>query len=176
MTRKRGRENGNFRFASGRKSINMRIRMDGGAKYTWWRQIKQTTLVHVWLQANEWTQMYPGWSKRQPPQALFTVSSTGIYSLIKWTPHLPLRMFTNEVRHLISASNCRIVVQVPSPPGQTPRWMTSVVTGRARLLGFRVGFVGQNPSLGTLRLSGFGPFRALGFSGLFQAFLVYVQQ
>ena len=52
---------------------------------------------------------------------------------------------------------------------------TSVVTGRARLLGFRVGFGGQNPSLGTLRLSGFGLFRALGFSGLFQAFLVYIQ-
>ena len=52
---------------------------------------------------------------------------------------------------------------------------TSVGTGRARLLGFRVGFGGQNPSLGTLRLSGFGPFRALGFSGLFQAFLVPVK-
>ena len=51
----------------------------------------------------------------------------------------------------------------------------SVVTGRARLLGFRVGFAGQNPSLGTLRLSGFGPFQASGFSGLFQAFLVHVQ-
>ena len=51
----------------------------------------------------------------------------------------------------------------------------SVGTGRARLLGFRVGFAGQNPSLGTLRLSGFGPFRASGFSGLFQAFLVHVQ-
>ena len=48
----------------------------------------------------------------------------------------------------------------------------SVGTGRARLLGFRVGFASQNPSLGTLRLSDFGPFRALGFSGLFQAFLV----
>ena len=46
----------------------------------------------------------------------------------------------------------------------------SVGTGRARLLGFRVGFAGQNPSLGTLRLLGFGPFRALGFSGLFRAF------
>ena len=46
----------------------------------------------------------------------------------------------------------------------------SVGTGRARLLGFRVGFAGQNPSLGTLRLSDFGPFRALGFSGLFQLF------
>ena len=57
--------------------------------------------------------------------------------------------------------------------------MPSVVTGRARLLGFRVGFAGQNPSLGTLRLwafSGFGLFWALpGFSGLFQAFLVHVQ-
>ena len=51
----------------------------------------------------------------------------------------------------------------------------SVGTGRARLLGFRVGFAGQNPSLGTLRLSGFGPFQALGFSGLFQAFLVPVK-
>ena len=51
----------------------------------------------------------------------------------------------------------------------------SVGPGRARLLGFRVGFAGQNPSLGTLRLSGFGPFRASGFSGLFQAFLVYIQ-
>ena len=51
----------------------------------------------------------------------------------------------------------------------------SVGTGRARLLGFRVGFAGQNPSLGTLRLSGFGLFWALGFPGLFQAFLVYIQ-
>ena len=53
--------------------------------------------------------------------------------------------------------------------------LVSVGTGRARLLGFRVGFGGQNPSLGTLRLLGFGPFRALGFSGFFQAFLVHVQ-
>ena len=52
---------------------------------------------------------------------------------------------------------------------------SSVGTGRARLLGFWVGFGGQNPSLATLRLSGFGPFRALGFFGLFQAFLVHVQ-
>ena len=37
---------------------------------------------------------------------------------------------------------------------------SSVGTGRARLLGFRVGFGGQNPSLGTLRLLGFGLFRA----------------
>ena len=50
--------------------------------------------------------------------------------------------------------------------------LSSVVTGWARLLGFRVGFASQNPSLGTLRLLGFGPFWALGFSGLFQAFLV----
>ena len=47
--------------------------------------------------------------------------------------------------------------------------LTSVVTGRARLMGFRVGFAGQNPSLGTLRLSGFGPFRASGFFGLLWA-------
>jgi len=59
---------------------------------------------------------------------------------------------------------------------------TIVGTGWARLLGFRVGFSGQNPSLGILRLSGFGPFRALGFFGLFwafagvfHAFLVHVQ-
>ena len=53
--------------------------------------------------------------------------------------------------------------------------MSSVVTGRARLLGFRVGFVGQNPSLGTLRLSGFGPFWASGFFGLCQAFVDHVK-
>ena len=38
-----------------------------------------------------------------------------------------------------------------------------VGTGRARLVGFRVGFSGQNPSLGILRLLGFGPFWASGF-------------
>jgi len=54
--------------------------------------------------------------------------------------------------------------------------LSSVVTGRVRLLGFRVGFVGQNPSLGILRLSGCGPFRALGFSGLFQAFLMSINK
>ena len=64
---------------------------------------------------------------------------------------------------------------VRSQHSQVPAVHSSVVTGRARLLGFRVGFAGQNPSLGTLRLSGFGLFRALGFSGLFQAFLVYIQ-
>ena len=53
--------------------------------------------------------------------------------------------------------------------------ISSVGTGRARLLGFRVRFAGQNPSLGTLRLSGFGPFRASGFSRLFQAFLDHIQ-
>ena len=62
---------------------------------------------------------------------------------------------------------------IHSKPQITPTVRGSVVTGRARLLGFRVGFGGQNPSLGTLRLLGFGLFRALGFSGLFQAFLVY---
>ena len=56
-----------------------------------------------------------------------------------------------------------------------PHVVSIVGTGRARLLGFRVGFAGQNPSLGTLRLSGFGPFRASGFSGLFQAVLVHIQ-
>ena len=40
---------------------------------------------------------------------------------------------------------------------------------RAGLLGFWVRFAGQNPSLGTLRVLGFGLF------GLFQAFLVRVQ-
>ena len=45
-----------------------------------------------------------------------------------------------------------------------------VVTGRARLSGFRVGLGVQNPGLATLGFSGFGLFRASGFSGLFQAF------
>ena len=48
--------------------------------------------------------------------------------------------------------------------------MCIVVTGRARLSGFRVGLGVQNPGLATLGFSGFGLFRALGFSGLFQAF------
>ena len=53
--------------------------------------------------------------------------------------------------------------------------ITIVVTGRARLLGFRVEFVGQNPSLRTLRLSGFGPFWASAFFGLCQAFVDHVK-
>ena len=48
--------------------------------------------------------------------------------------------------------------------------MSIVVTGRARLSGFRVGLGVQNPGLATLGFSGFGLFRASGFSGLFQAF------
>ena len=39
--------------------------------------------------------------------------------------------------YLLSKSDLRLVTK------------SSVVTGRARLLGFRVGFAGQNPSLGT---------------------------
>ena len=53
--------------------------------------------------------------------------------------------------------------------------LISVGTGRARLLGFRVGFAGQNPSLVTLRLPGFGPFWALDCFGLFQAFVAHVK-
>ena len=53
--------------------------------------------------------------------------------------------------------------------------ITIVVTGRGRLLGFRVEFVGQNPSLRTLRLSGFGPFWASAFFGLCQAFVDHVK-
>ena len=53
----------------------------------------------------------------------------------------------------------------------SPRGMpTIVVMGRARLSGFRVGLGVQNPGLATLGFSGFGLFRASGFSGLFQAF------
>ena len=59
--------------------------------------------------------------------------------------------------------------------GHSGSHVISVVTGRARLLGFRVGFVGQNPSLRTLRLSGFGPFWASGFFGLCQAFVDHVK-
>ena len=70
-------------------------------------------------------------------------------------------------------------------PGARPPWspcicmnirvwdMTSVLTGRARLLGFRVGFRAQNPSLPLLRPSGFRLFQALGFFKLFQSFSIF---
>ena len=76
---------------------------------------------------------------------------------------------------LTAAGNWARRKNITTSRGRSGGVLISVGTGWARLLGFRVGFVGQNPSLGTLRLSGFGPFRALGFSRLFQAFLVYVQ-
>ena len=50
---------------------------------------------------------------------------------------------------------------------------TSVLTGRARLPGFRVGFRAQNPSLPLLRPSGFALFQALGFFKLFQSFSIF---
>ena len=45
-----------------------------------------------------------------------------------------------------------------------------VVTGRARPVGFWAGLNVQNPGLAAFGLSGFGLFRASGFSGLFRAF------
>ena len=51
--------------------------------------------------------------------------------------------------------------------------MISVLTGRARLPGFRAGFRAQNPSLPLLRPSGFGLFQALGFFKLFQSFSIF---
>ena len=45
-----------------------------------------------------------------------------------------------------------------------------VVTGQARPVGFWAGLNVQNPGLATLGFSGFGLFRASGFSGLFRAF------
>ena len=83
-------------------------------------------------------------------------------STVLQPPNLMLSAHDNKCTHYMT----------PEMDGCVAR---SVGTGRARLSGFRVGFGGQNPSLGTLRLSGFGLFRALGFSGLFQAFLVYIQ-
>ena len=50
------------------------------------------------------------------------------------------------------------------------RVTTIVLTGRARLPGFRVGFRAQNPGLLHLRLAGFGLFQASGFFGLFWSF------
>ena len=71
------------------------------------------------------------------------------------------------------------------PPGWQVRMVTrarpssfldigiSVLTGRAKLAGFRVGFRAQNPSFLVLRPSGFGLFQALGFFKLFQAFSIF---
>ena len=55
------------------------------------------------------------------------------------------------------------------------RTTSSVLTGRAKLAGFRVGFRAQNPSLLLLRLWGFGLSQALGFFGLCKLFLLLLE-
>ena len=62
-----------------------------------------------------------------------------------------------------------VILHDISQDSDFPRLIPIVVTGRARLAGFRVGLGVQNPGLATLGFSGFGLFWASGFSGLFQA-------